>query len=92
MGINGSSPYGYSAVTQPASCHVQHQSNPSHASRRDLALRSRGRGSGTPSAVTHSSRTRGGGCFAVDRFVDRPMDANGVIRAISGTASWYLCR
>ena len=34
MGINGSSPCGYSAVIQPASSRVQQQNKPSHASRR----------------------------------------------------------
>jgi hypothetical protein len=28
----------------------------------------------------------------VDRFVDRVTHASGAIRAISGTAAWYLCR
>ena len=27
----------------------------------------------------------------VDRFVDRAIGANGAIRAIGGTASWYPC-
>jgi hypothetical protein len=28
----------------------------------------------------------------VDRFVDRVTRASGAIRAICGTAAWYLCR
>jgi len=28
----------------------------------------------------------------MDRFVDRVTRASGAIRAVSGTAPWYLCR
>ena len=32
------------------------------------------------------------GAATVDRFVDRAIHANGAIRAIGGTASWYPCK
>lgn len=50
------------------------------------------RGPGTYGDVTHSSRTRGGRRFGVDRFVNRAIGANSAIRATGGTASWYPCR
>jgi hypothetical protein len=82
MGINGSSPRGYSAVIQSASSHVQQQNNAAHASRPGLAIRSPGRGLDAPGDVMHGSGT--GGCrrFALDRLVDRAIAANSAIRVI----------
>jgi hypothetical protein len=36
--------------------------------------------------VTHSSRTKGSGAAAMDRFVDQAIGATSAVRAIGGTA------
>jgi len=48
-------------------------------------------GTGAANDVTHSSRIKGSGAAAVDRFVDRAICATSALRAIGGAAPWYPC-
>jgi len=49
-------------------------------------------GTGAANDVTHSSRIKGSGAAAVDRFVDRAICATSALSDISGTTPRYPCR